>query len=387
MAQKQELHQLYSAPKYQKHNVRATLHNQYRREIGIDLADLQSYNYRGYNWILVAVDMFTKKIWGVAMKNKEETTTLRALRVILRKMRVLPRKIRSDQGKEFKNRIIRRYLQSQNIVHIFSLPRNPQSNGQAEKSVGITKKLIFKYMNFSGNNDWPAKLQTLLARYNKTYHTAHKFTPDEVEQFSSQNNVRKLNEVIANLDKTFLKQNKDFDLSQLRPGTQVRVQLNPKQNSLTKSKFMQNYSKDVYTIDKIYVPRQSNLLAVQYRLKDQQNRIIPKRYYNHQLLKIEGTPQNRVSREALYNISNLLKPVVQDNKPYYLVSWIGFQGQYTLEPRSQLIQDVPRLVQMFERRNGVVWVTTSGRRIQTTGNFRNRVARVLIRNRARRALF
>ena len=219
-------------------------------------------------------------------------------------------------------------------------------------------------MNFSGNNDWPVKLQTLLTRYNKTIHTAHKFTPDEVEQFSSQNNVRKLNEVIANLDKTFLKQNKDFDLSQLPPGTKVRVQLNPKQNSLTKSKFMQNYSKDVYTIDKIYVPRQSNLLAVQYRLKDQQNRIIPKRYYNHQLLKIEGTPQNRVSREALYNISNLLKPVVQDNKPYYLVSWIGFQGQYTLEPRSQLMQDVPRLVQMFERRNMVVWVTTSGRRIQ-----------------------
>ena len=150
---------------------------------------------------------------------------------------------------------------------------------------------------------------------------------------------------------------------------------------------MQNYSKDVYTIDKIYVPRQSNLLAVQYRLKDQQNRIIPKRYYNHQLLKIDGTPQNRVSREALYNISNLLKPVVQDNKPYYLVSWIGFQGQYTLEPRSQLMQDVPRLVQLFERRNGVVWVTTTGSRIQTAGNFRNRVARVLVRNRARRALF
>ena len=145
---KQELHQLYSAPKYQKHNVRATLHNQYRREIGIDLADLQSYNYRGYNWILVAVDMFTKKIWGVAMKNKEEITTLRALRVILRKIRVLPRKIRSDQGKEFKNRIMRRYLQSQNIVHIFSLPRNSSVERPSREECWYHEKANFQIYEF-----------------------------------------------------------------------------------------------------------------------------------------------------------------------------------------------------------------------------------------------
>jgi hypothetical protein len=45
----------------------------------------------------------------------------------------------------------------------------------------------------------------------------------------------------------------------------------------------------------------------------------------------------------------LIKPLVRNGEPYYEVAWLGYRGQNTIEPRSTLIEDAPKIVKNFEK--------------------------------------
>ena len=71
---------------------------------GIDLAYMQSlskYNKRN-NYLLRAIDLFSKYVWAVPTKDKKGTNTVNAFQKISSKGRK-PDKIWVDQGSEFYN--------------------------------------------------------------------------------------------------------------------------------------------------------------------------------------------------------------------------------------------------------------------------------------------
>jgi len=45
----------------------------------------------------------------------------------------------------------------------------------------------------------------------------------------------------------------------------------------------------------------------------------------------------------------LIKPVIKDNEDYYEVQWKGYR-EHTLEPRENLLEDIPKMVNQFEKR-------------------------------------
>ena len=46
------------------------------------------------------------------------------------------------------------------------------------------------------------------------------------------------------------------------------------------------------------------------------------------------------------------KPVIKDNKVYYEVQWKGYR-ETTLEPRENLLVDVPKMVNLYEKKNKI----------------------------------
>jgi hypothetical protein len=50
-----------------------------------------------------------------------------------------------------------------------------------------------------------------------------------------------------------------------------------------------------------------------------------------------------------FSISKLIKPVMNDDVAYYEVKWKGY-NETTLEPREVLFQDVPKMVNQFEKK-------------------------------------
>ena len=86
---------------------------------GVDLADMQSlskYN-KGIKYLLCAIDLFSKYVWVVPIKDKKGTSIVNAFKKIISKRseaeskgRRKPNKIWLDQGSEFYNNAFKDFL-------------------------------------------------------------------------------------------------------------------------------------------------------------------------------------------------------------------------------------------------------------------------------------
>ena len=81
----------------------------------IDLVDFQKlsrYN-KGFKYILVAIDVFSKFASAVPLKAKTSAEVLRAVKLVVKTIH--PQKIQTDRGLEFLNKTLSQWLKSQQI--------------------------------------------------------------------------------------------------------------------------------------------------------------------------------------------------------------------------------------------------------------------------------
>jgi transposase InsO family protein len=82
----------------------------------------------GSKYGLVVVDDFSHFTWVFFLQDKSETqeTLKRFLRRAQNEFELKVKKIRSDNGSEFKNLQVEEYLEEEGIKHEFSAPYTPQ---------------------------------------------------------------------------------------------------------------------------------------------------------------------------------------------------------------------------------------------------------------------
>ena len=124
---------------------RRKVYSSFRNNIwSVDLADMQSlskYN-RGIKCLLCAIDLFSKYVWVVPLKDKGGITIVNAFQKIISKRK--PNKIWVDQGGELYNNIFKRFLKINNI-EMYSL-YNEGKSVVAERFIRTLKNKIFKHM-------------------------------------------------------------------------------------------------------------------------------------------------------------------------------------------------------------------------------------------------
>jgi transposase InsO family protein len=84
---------------------------------------------------LVVVDDFSRFTWVFFLQDKSETqgTLKRFLRQAQNDFELKVKKIRSDNGSEFKNLQVEEFLEEEGIKHELSAPYTPQQNGVVER--------------------------------------------------------------------------------------------------------------------------------------------------------------------------------------------------------------------------------------------------------------
>jgi transposase InsO family protein len=89
----------------------------------------------GSKYGLIIVDDFSRFTWVFFLQDKSETqgTLKRFLRRAQKKFELKVKKIRSDDGSEFKNLQVEEYLEEEGIKHEFSAPYTPQQNSVGER--------------------------------------------------------------------------------------------------------------------------------------------------------------------------------------------------------------------------------------------------------------
>ena len=84
----------------------------------LDILDLKDYgpeNNRGYRYVLVIIDNFSKFGWIVPLKNKNAQIIKDSFENIIRNSKRKPSLIETDRGKEFYNNIFQDFLNKNNI--------------------------------------------------------------------------------------------------------------------------------------------------------------------------------------------------------------------------------------------------------------------------------
>ena len=96
----------------------------------------------GNIYILVAVDYVSKWVEATSCPKNDANTVVGFLQRNILSRFGTPRKIISDGGSHFSNKVFDKLMGRYGIKHIMSLAYHPQTNGQAEISNKEVKKIL-----------------------------------------------------------------------------------------------------------------------------------------------------------------------------------------------------------------------------------------------------
>ena len=197
-----------------------------------DLADMQllsRYN-KGIRFLLCVIDIFSKYVWVVPLKDKKGISIVKAFQIILKQSNRKPNKIWVDKGSEFYNASFKKWLQDNYIV-MYST-HNEGKSVVAERFVRTLKSKIYEYMTLILKNVHIDKLDDIVNEYNNTYHTTTKMKPIDVKDNTYINADKEIN-------------NKD---PKFKVGDRVRIS---KYKNIFAKGYTPNWSEEVFVIKKV----------------------------------------------------------------------------------------------------------------------------------------
>ena len=295
-------------------------------QLAVDLIDFKTFaedNY-GFKYILIAIDIFSKRGYARALKDKKAKTILQMLRQILIENREfykdipyvfnLPSVIQGDPGGEFTAKIIQDYLKSKGMNIFYS--RGAQKNSVAERFILTLKNLLFRFFDLKMTRNWVNILQDIVQTYNLTEHRTIKMAPNSVT--SSLKNYLK----VAKLNSIPIKKKKN----DLKIGTWVRIAnfampntIKPEKKTSNFSKrYEQSYSRAVFSIHKIYYPFKGS--SPMFLLSEFNGKKIKRPFYRDELLKIDD-------KKFVKNFKFPFE-MIESRKNKVLISYLGYPKSY-----------------------------------------------------------
>lgn len=276
-----------------------------------DLVDMREFSKKndGWSWILMTIDVFSRRGWAIPVKSKESQNMLVAMKRLLEsEVERLPLKLQTDKGQEFLNKKVQSYLRSKGIVH-FSSEDDVVKAGIVERLNRTIKNKMWKYFHHKHSNRWLEVLPKIMHSYNNTHHSSIKMTPIEASD------PKRVVEVRTNL---YGPENRLKKVDEMKQAT--------KKDKFSKGDLVK-LSKHAMAFDRGYKPgwsierlRISEVLPTSptvYRVKDEKGEEISGVFYEHELQRVTSHPE-------LHDIEEVL-----DRKNgQVLVRWKGYTKDF-----------------------------------------------------------
>ena len=170
-----------------------TLHKQYKRPQKfrktlvygprdlwqIDLMDMQGYakENRGFKYICIVIDCFTKFVWIKPLKSKTATQVVKSLSLLL--MTERPNLLQADQGTEFFNKNFSKMLEAfgPKLYHTYS----DKKASQVERVQRTIRQRLGRVFTLNSNNKWIDIIDDVINSYNNSFHRSIKMKPVDVK--------------------------------------------------------------------------------------------------------------------------------------------------------------------------------------------------------------
>ena len=135
----------------------------------MDLADMQSHAKEndGYRYLLVCIDVFSKYVWVIPLKNKTGPALVTAFKKILESGRK-PQKIQTDEGTEFFNKHFKDLMKAEEIQLYNTYNKTKAS--VVERVIRTLKTRMWRYFTAKRTRRYIDVLQDLVDSYNQSKH-------------------------------------------------------------------------------------------------------------------------------------------------------------------------------------------------------------------------
>ena len=268
--------EIYSTPPKKNYPTSKIVYNHIDESWSIDLADMIDYKIsknKGFRYIFIVIDDFSKYLWAIPLKNKYSQTITNEFSNILTESKRKPLKLESDRGTEFYDSIFQNFIKNKNIKHYSRFTDKGPSI--AERVIRTTRNLLKKPVILAGEASWINELPSVIKQYNNTIHHSTKMTPVQASKKSNEK------EVYSNLQDDRQKQTPKYKLGQLIRTADIKRVFSEGDST--------NYSYKLYTITEVihdtvpsyrinYLPERYNeILLLPTKLTLEQNNQVMKK--------------------------------------------------------------------------------------------------------------
>ena len=262
---------VYTLHKPAKHKfpTRPTLTSAPNRQFQADLMDLQKYKRKnqGFAYILVVIDIFSRKLFAFPLKNKQGKTVSAAFVKLFRSN--IPTHLQTDDGTEFFNSHMNKLLKKHK-VKLFSVKSQFKAS-LAERVIRTIKTRLWRYFTHQGSYQWVKVLPDLVASYNDTPHSSlpDKLTPNQAAELDNWYSVWNHQENRRPSTESKLLQMNDY----------VRIS---RIKALFDKGYLPSWSEEIFQV----VSVDSRASPVMYQLKDHEGKFIQGKFYTEELQKV-----------------------------------------------------------------------------------------------------
>ena len=135
---------------------------------------------KGYVYILLLIDCFTKQIFIAPMKKKDQNNSALAFEEIFKTFDEFPKNLVTDGGKEFFNSSVAKVFQNYGINHYKTPTKTKWKASMAERAIRTIKNRLQKCFSKNKNHIWIDVVDQIVKNYNATPHSSHGFPPQDV---------------------------------------------------------------------------------------------------------------------------------------------------------------------------------------------------------------
>lgn len=250
-------------------------------------------------YILTVINIFSKKAYVRAVKNKSGPVVAEAMDSVLNSLGHPIQNLHVDNGKEFYNKHMKNVLQKWNVKMYSTF--TTKKAAIVERFNRTLKNKMWKQFSYRGSHKWIDILPTLVSEYNNTKHRTINMKPNEVDGGRIERYL--LNTVYGKNRLNAIRKEPKFKI-----GAHVRIS---KYKHVFAKGFTPNWTTEIFKIRRI---QDTNPFT--YLLVDVDNRHISGSFYTEEL--------QLVKDPKLFLIEKILKSRGDE----ILVKWLGFDSEH-----------------------------------------------------------
>ncbi|KAL3117799.1 hypothetical protein niasHT_009845 [Heterodera trifolii] len=275
-------------------------------DVQVDLADLQSLSRRnkGYRYLLVAVDVLSKRLFVVPLRSKRADEMLLAFNQLVEQMPMTPHRVFTDKGTEFRNRALKEFFEEHDIAKHEPVHSAVKAS-VAERAIRNVKQRLYRYFAQKETLNWIDVVQRIADGINRAPSRVHGMRPIDVN-FSNAQKV--WHTIYGDMYSPMRKLEKR---TKFKENDYVRMS---REKGQFEKGYLPNYGDEILEIDDVL----RHVNPVRYKLRDEKGEQFKGSFYDQELARV------RKDAETSYRIEKVVRKRKRaDGSTEMLVKFIG----------------------------------------------------------------